>query len=1073
MRCTRLVPLALVFALSGLFGAGTVHGQGQTTGSIRGEVVSTDGAAVVGAEVVAVNRDTGLRRAAVTNAEGRFSIPLLPPGVYTVRTEALGFAPFAVQGINVRINEATPVTLRVSAQAVALEAIEVTAGRARIDPSQGGVVQTITPEQVDNLPTAGRDFTDLIKLSPLVSPQPGTGTGGQFSIAGARTSGTNVQIDGTDANNVFFGENRGSSRTPFAFSLESIKEFQLITNGFDVEYGNYQGGVVNAVTKGGTNELRGTVFGFFRDAALTGDDFNGEAPIDYSVQQFGASLSGPIVRDKLHFFASVDAQLKDQPLFALTPEASGIPQAVITDFQNALEQAGFPNAGNIIGQTTQAEDNLVLFGRLDWTINDQHRLTVRQNYSDFEQTNDRIGNNETLTRGGPFLNTSYSTVVELNSVLGRNAFNTFRFQYSDEDRPRNPNEPGGFLPEIRIDDVSGSDDIFTGGDGIIFRNRLIEDKLQFIDNFTYQAGSHTIKVGTNNLISNTTNTFFLFGNGSFRFRSLEDFRAGRPSQFTRNIRACPVALTPLPSGNLVCPELDVPTAEFGSVEWSVYAQDDWRVSDRLLITPGIRFGGTSFDDEPDATPAVSSAFTDPITSQPVRTDFVPSFSGISPRLAFTYDIRGDETNVIRGGVGLLIGRAPTVLVGNVFQTERPLLSVFCTGSAIPRFNLPELLAGERGANNPAACVGGAAPRGSPEYTFFSSTFELPRTIKANLGYETLVTATTKLGFDFIYSRSEDLFTVRDLNLQAPQFELGTEGRPVFVAQNRFNPARSAGTNFRQNQSFSRVFLNTAEGEARSYNVAVELDQKVLERLQFGLRYAYNNAYDNSSFSCCTSGGGFSGEPTAGDPNFIGDPGDELIGAWGPSAFERRHTIVGNFVWQGPAGFNASGIVRLQSGTPWTPLVDDDINADGVFGNDRAFIGGGLLFASPADARLFEQKLAEFDCLADQRGQIARRNSCRNPWFNSVDLRLAKRFSTFGNQSAEIVADLFNVLNGLNSDWGRFVGVFGSEAELLDVEGYNAATRQIIYSVNPNFGEAEPIGFDPFQFQAQIGIRYRF
>ena len=1080
MRLARLV-LALSLLLCGW--AGTARAQGATTGGIRGEVTSAEGRPVAGAQVAAVNEETGLRRSVVSGEDGRYTIPLLPPGRYRVEAQGLGLAAAARPAIPVRLNEVTPVNFTLAAEAVALEGITVSGGTARVDPTQGGVVQTITPEQVENLPVQGRDFTDFLNLSPLVSPQPGVGTGGQFAIGGARTSGTNVQIDGTDANNVFFGENRGSSRTPFAFSLESIREFQLITNGFDVEYGNYQGGVVNAVTRGGTNEFRGSAFAFFRDQSLTGEDFNGQPAEEYQVQQFGLSLSGPILRDRLHFFASVDAQNKDQPIFALTPEASEIPQPVIDQFGQVLGQLGFPNSSSVIGQTTQAEDNLVLFGRLDWTINDDHRLTLRQNYSDFEQTNDRITANETLTRGGPFVNKSNSTVLELNSVFGSSAFNTFRFQYSDEDRPRNPNQPGGYLPEFRLDDVSGTLDIFTGGDAVIFRNRLQEDKLQFIDNFTFQAGAHTFKVGTNNLISNTVNTFYNQGNGAFRFgptrnaagqvtaTTLENFLAGRPNQYTRNVRACPAPLTRLASGNLVCSELDVPVAEFSYLEWSLYAQDEWQVTDRFRVTPGIRVGGTTFRDEPAPVASVEAAFRDPLTGEAVQSDLVPDFTGVSPRLSMTYDLRGDQTNVLRAGAGLLIGRAPTVLAGNVFQTERPLLSVLCTGSAIPAFNLQELLAAPRGENNPAACASGSAPGGRPEHSLFSTDFELPQTLKANVGYTTVLPTGTNLNLDFIYSRSENNFTVRDLNLKPQQFTLGVENRPVFVPVASYAPTSSAGVPRLANSAFDRVFLNTSEGEARSYSFTVELDQRVGENFQLGVSYGHVRAYDNGSFSCCTSFEGFN-EVTAGDPNFTGDPGDEEA-YWGPSEFERRHTFVANFLWNAPFGFNLSGIWRSTSGTPWTPIVDDDINGDGIFGNDRAYVGTDLAFASPAEQAQFEELLDSNECLREQLGRIVTRNSCRNPWFHSLDLRVAKELRTLPGQSAEFVVDVFNVLNGLNSDWGQWMGVFGNNQELLDVARYDAAAGRNVYNVNETFGDTDPLGFDPFQFQVQLGVRYRF
>jgi Carboxypeptidase regulatory-like domain/TonB-dependent Receptor Plug Domain len=1053
----------------------------------RGMVSPAEGGApVAGAQVAAVNAATGFRRAVTSDAGGRFTIALLPPGTYRLEARGLGYAQRVVQNVAVRLGEATTVEVRLAAEAVQIEGITATAagGGVTVDATQGGVVQTVSTEQVENLPVQGRDFTDFLNLSPLVSPQPAVGTGGQFSIGGARTSGTNVQIDGADANNQFFGENRGSSRTPFAFSLESIKEFQLITNGFDVEYGNYQGGVVNAVTRGGANQFRASAFVYGRDQKLTGTDFTGQEPTDYSVFQYGFNVSGPVVKDRLHYFVSLDGQRKDQPVYALVPSVSGIPQDTVDSFLRILRDVyGFPSPEQLVGTVKQAEDNLVLFGRVDWTLSAAHRLTVRGNWSDFEQTNDRLSTtaNETLSRGGPFQNRSLSTVAELSSVLGGGrVFNTLRVQYSDEDRPRPANEPGGYLPEIRIDDVIGTTDIFAGGDGVIFRNRLEEDKVQVVDNLTVALGRHTLKVGTNNILSNTTNEFFLLGNGAYRFRNMADFAANRPNQYTRNVRACPVALVNNAAGQaVVCPQLDVPVAEFSSLEWSVYAQDEWQATDRLLVTPGIRFGGTRLKDAPEPVAALEAAFTEPGGTRPLKSDEVPSFTGVSPRLAFTYDAAGDGGRLVRGGVGLLIGRAPAVLAGNVFQTERPLLRVDCrrpTGAGpnpVPVFDPAELLAGERGANNPAVCASGAGPSGNPEHAVFSRGFELPKTLKANLGYTHLLGETTRLGVDLIFSRTRDNYFVQDLNLQDAQFSLANEaGRPVFVQNARFNPLFGAGNERLRNPAFNRVFYNVSDAEARSLNLSLEAEHRPSAAVQLGARYALTRASDNSSFGCCTSQEGFD-EPTAGDPNFVGDAGDDRRGTWGPSDFERRHTFVLNFLYRAPHGIRASGIWRSTSGTPWTPIVEGDVNGDGIAGNDRAYVGDALVFATPADEARFDALVRDFGCLQQSLGRIVGRNACRNPWFHSVDLRLAKDIRTFGRQRAELLLDFFNVLNFLNDDWGRFMGVFGDNAELLQVQGFNRTANTITYRVNEDFGRTRPVGFDPFQYQVQLGVRYSF
>ena len=1085
--------------------------QSTTTGSFRGRVTTGAEQPVAGAQVVARNTATGLQRGALTDSEGRFVIPLLAPGgPYTIRVTSIGYRDAERTGYQVTAGDVISVNFTMDVQAVQVAAIEVTANAPRVDVTQGGVVTRIGTQQVENLPVAGRDFTDFLNLSPLVSPQPGIGTGGQFSVGGQRTSGTNVQIDGTDANNIYFGENRGSSRTPFAFSLESIKEFALITNGYDVEYGSYQGGVVNAVTKSGTNDFGGSAFFFRRGEEFTGKDFLGGDPRDYQVNQFGLNLSGPVMRDKLHFFVSADVQRKSQPIFALVPGQTVITQDSLARFLNVLRTRYGITPEQYIGEFDQEENNLVLFGRLDWTLNNNHRLTLRQNFSNFEQTNDRVNSNEAVTHGGPFKDKAYSTVAELNSVFGTNAFNTFRFQWSYEDRPRPPNADGGSIPQITVSNVGAGTAGVFGGDATIFRNRLEESKLQLINNFNYRMGMHSFKVGGNLLFGSNVNTFWLNGSGSYSFSNLAAFEAGTINTYTRNLRACPVALVANAAGeNVVCPEYDVPIAEFGYTEYSAYVQDDVQLTDRLLITAGLRFQGTSFGDEPAATAIVADTFG-------FRTDVMPSFTGLSPRLSFTYDF-GESARVLRGGVALLVGRAPTVLAGNAISTERPLLSISCSGSAnAPTLNaatLAEMLAAGDGSKNPVSCKSGAAPTGRPEYTIFDEDFELPKTLKASIGYEHLFSTNTKVSIDGIYSRATSQFTVKDLNLGARScqteqtsgsfrnrdyeniascFTLANENnRPVFVPRTGFNPRSvnaGAGPNTRNTiGTFDRVYYNVSDGEAEAYNATITVDQRLGSAFNIGASYGWVRAYDNSSFSCCTSSEGFSGELTAGNPNDVGDIGDKDK-LWGVSRFERRHTITANAMWRAPYGVRVSGIWRSQSGLPFTPVVDGDPNGDGAFFNDRAQVGG-VQFNTAADADKFALLLDRHQCLADQLGRIAERNSCRGPWFHSFDMRLSKEFNTLRGQRVEVLADFFNVLNGLNQDWGRYMGVFTASTNLFRAERFDNTTGRIVYSTNyfaatpatataaatreRGFGVAQPTGFDPYQFQMQLGLRYKF
>jgi outer membrane receptor for ferrienterochelin and colicin len=1084
MSVTRLVRIgafavALVVAV---VSSGSAQGS-TTTGAIRGRVADEAGNPLPAATVVATNEETGFQRGTQTDDDGVYVVRFLPPGTYRVAARRIGQQQAELPGVRVTVGSTAPANFTLRTAAVQLTGVEVRANAREIDVADAGVKQTVSQEEIAELPSLGRDFTDFIALSGLVSPAPEVTTGGQFAIAGQRPSQTSIQIDGVDANNAFFGENRGGSRIPFAFSLESIREFQIITNGFDVEFGNYSGGVINIVTQGGTNDFRASVYGNYRGKSFTRSDFDGNPPNNFSVQQYAGKVSGPIIRDRVHYLVSLDGQRRREPFRSITPEflrGTGAPEDVATAdslerfFDVLEEQYGVGGARSQYGEWEISNDVLTLFGRLDWTLSDRHRLSVRNNFSDHKNLNEAGGFAfpAGISQAESFKDRANSLVSELTSVITPRIFNVLRLQYATEERPRIGNN---LKPELRVR-LDANETVEYGGAFISFRNFLDETKFQIVDNVTLALGNHSLKLGTNNTFSSIENIFWLNGSGGFEFNSLADFEAFRPSRFNRNVRADSVA----------------PNATFDVQEYSLYAQDEWRITPKLLGVIGVRYDVQRYGDRPGRVVDAERAFG-------IETGVAPiDDNNVSPRLSFTYDVRGNATELIRIGAGFFYGRVPFVMGSNVGITDNPLLVVDCRGSltAVP---LPPDIPPDpsdyrtwaaSGDDNPFTCGGAGGFGGVPEYTFWNGGFELPETLKANVGYERQLRPGTIASIDLLFSESSKLYTVRNINLRDPQFQLASEGgRRVFVPAGRFAPISAAGADRFRNTDFASVYVNYNDGVARSFSTTLNVDHRLTDSSAVRASYTYTRAYDNSTYSCCTANEGFTSQRYGAlGPNVIGDIGDEAAG-WGPSNFSRDHTIVLSGTFRLPFGIRLSPKWSIRSGTPWGPEVSGDINGDGVLFNDRPYIfrPNELPVFVPASvvnrdsvvavARArYSDILAKHDCVGDYVGQIIPRNTCRQPWFNQLDLTIRKRFATAADQGAEVHVDLFNVLNGLNDKWGRNVSVTAARRNLLFAQQYDPGTGQVLYTVPApeSFADRTQVGSNLLmQFSAQIGVRYYF
>lgn len=1059
LACAALLPLSAAGA------------QVVTTGSIRGQVTDTAAAPIGGALVIATNSETGLRREARTADDGWYTVSLLPPGIYTVRAQLIGYRPREVSGVRVSLGERTSVALRLEAAGVELTAVEVTAERTGIDVTDGSVMQLVTQEEIEGLPSLGRDFSEFISLSGLVGPNPEETTGGKFSIAGQRPSQTNVQIDGADGNSGFFGENRGGSRIPFSFSLESIREFQVITNGYDVEYGLYSGGVVNVVTRGGTNTLEGTGYVNFRSDALTTNDFAGNAPADYEVIQYAARVSGPLKRDRAFFLLSLDGQRRREPQLPVTQEgflAAGDAASAdsLARFQALLgNRYGIGNAAAGYAPFQTSNDVLTLFGRIDLNLGERHRLSVRHNFSNYDNANEFNENFDFIygqSRAELLEDVAHSFVTELQSVVGRRTFNVFRFLFADEQRPRNGNE---LRPALVVSLGTGQQAGY-GGTFASFQNDLAERKFQLIDNLTHVLGRHTVKLGGNAVFTNVKNQFILSGAGEYRFANLADFDAFRPSSFVRNVGS---------NGS-------IPYSDFSVAEWSLYAQDEWQVTPRLTATAGLRYDVQSYLDDPARVIDAEQAFG-------IRTGIAPvDDNNVSPRLMLAYDLSGNGRSVLRTGAGYFFGRVPYVLGGNVQGSSNPVLSLTCAGSIAdgdpdaPPDVSPYGTWANNGNDNPTACAGAGGVGGVPTYTFWTDDFEYPETFKANLGYEQMLGTRTRISGDLVFSQSNKLYTVRNINLRDPQFTLAGEGdRLVFQPAATFNPAGTS-TNHLRNLEFGDVYVNYNDGQARSVALTLQITQRLWATTTLRASYTYVNSYDNSSYSCCTATEGYT-DPNVGayGPNAIGKAGDEARG-WGPSDYTRNHTAVLELASRLPWDITIAGFLRFQTGNAWTPEQSGDLNGDGIRFNDRPFVYAPndlpLATSDPTEAAAQRARYQGFlesnACVGDYVGSIIPRNTCRYPAFTRLDLRFAKSLPTMRGQRIEFQLDLFNVFNLLNSEWGRYMGVFSANRNLVAPQGYDAASGQILYTVPANFGRIEPVGTNLLlQGQAQLGVRYFF
>ena len=907
-----------------------------TTGDIEGRVLDPNGAVVPNATVTARNQATGLERTVTTDADGNYRIVQLPPGSYTVTVKGVtGFQNWVGENAVVTVGGRTPVEAQLSLSGADTVNINVFSEGQTVETTRTSVATTINERAIQNLPINGRNFQDFATLSPGVIRDP---RGGDLSVGGQRGTLNSLQVDGVDNNNTFFGQalGRGGVRPPYQFSEESVQEFQVNQNGFSAEFGRAGGAVINVVTKSGTNSFHGGLFEYLRDESLNANDPGTKANqarrglpnkrAASRINQFGGRLGGPIVRNRAFFFFSYDGQRSDIPQVLDVSNIGTAPAAV----QALL----LPRLATY--QVGRNQD--VFLGKTDISLNTSNQLSLRYNHQGFTgRNNENNGPLSAEEHSGDSIVKSDTFSGNLTSVLTKTVVNEFRFQLA---RDKEPGQANSDQPEAVINTGVGNFNI--GRNNFSPRETTIK-RFQLIDNVSLVSGRSNYKFGLDFNFDRILNFFPGLFSGSYTFSTIADplapgtnlngyqaFGRNLPVSFTQNF---PGAGT---SGGTTEPNLS---------EYAFYAQDDVRLTPRLTLNLGARY-----DYQKLACPPVTNP--DPLLlSNGVNTGNCPrDKNNVAPRAGFSYAF--DEKTVVRGGFGLFYGRTPAIVLGTAHSQN----GINVTGVTLNAAQLNTL--GLRYPNVLTAppAIGGA----NPSLFYFAPDYENPYVEQGRLGFEREVARGLSVSATYLFYKGVHLTRSRDVNLSAPVAQTfpTQDGSQTFTFL-RFPTARPISRT--SGQSYNRITVFESASRSLYNGLALQATQRFTRGFQFIAAYTFSKAMDDRPDQTTVVVGADDAKIVENQIN----PGAD----YARSDTDLRHRFVfspvyeiGRIKWSDNpvartlfSDYTLSGIVQLQSGSPYSALVGNDPNRDGNRANDRLPGTSRNQFTTPAvyqfDARI--------------------------------------------------------------------------------------------------------------------------
>lgn len=1012
---------------------GTMAYAQTTQASILGKVTGTGNAPQEKVKVTIINESTGFRTETETNSKGEYifkEIPLGGPYTVIVNDEKK-------EGYSVNFGDQVTVNMSLGNGENQIEEVVVN-GNLKNKIGNLGAATAISAKNIGLLPVNGRNFTSLTDLSPL------SGRGGNLS--GQLGSSTNFTIDGMTAKNpTSAGSTTSRSGAPYSISIEAVREFKITTNQYDVTLGRSGGGTVSAVTKSGTNKFSGSAFEYLRTGWLSSKyDIRGnERKNDFSTSQFGVTLGGPIIKNKLHFFAAWDHQLDSRPLIIADVQTKEDALRFNVTNETLNQVLNIARAKYGVGNTPQfgsfdkVRNSDAGFLRLDWQINPKHLLTLRNNFT-YDMNKNGLADNTAINffeSYGNDKNLDNSLLLTLRSNLKPNLTNELKAQYlyTFQDSYQN-DELGHPVPRAIVERVpstiEGSNlttNIQIGGHRFAqesFRNNVF----QVVDNVYYNTDKVKYTFGADIMYTRAKSIYGSEVNGRFQFLGIDNFNNLTPYRFYREV--------PLMEDNSV-----------NSNIWNVglYWQIQTKIAKGLDFTGGLRvdYGGY-----PKAK--LNQKLFDEMG---IRTDNQIQSFIIQPRFQFDWNINEENKDFLKFGAGVFSSDINNyMIINNLVFDGKHLATVDVNPTTI---GLTPDFASYR---NDYGTVPSLAQYQLPTINYTGEDAKVPVVYKANISYTHFFNERFRAGIAGYMALGRNNYFYYDRNMVAnPYFTLDNEGgRGVFVPITSVNANGTMNwKDGRINSNFGRVLELVSDGKVNQFSFVLDTSYRYYKDGEITASYTWSDIKDNTSYNGNVANSATLSTMIQSDPR-------NLRMTYSDNQFRNKVVLYGNSptFYGFTVGIRYSGI----GGTRFSVTAGGNVNGDFVDSNDLAYIFPNLtqpLLDNPEVGKALK------DYIIDYNNKIAERNGGKNGFYGVWDVRVAKKIKFEKIGGFELSLDIFNVANLLNKEWG--VNKSYGNMSLYRITGFDAATKQLKYSLNTS--GLEPLSGNPYQIQ--LGAKYTF